>query len=320
MNDRCPDFETLSRFHDGVLGELEEGELLAHVAACTACRTALDSMEAADGLLAVAVAPRAQARRFRLLRPALLPVAAAAVIFAVTLAVVLRSPSGPSDTPIAVADMTPASETLHPEPVAGVYLRDRFEGAELHPAWKVSDVSTDTSRLVESDGRRAVQLLAHPGGKRKWALLSTASDFPLSRGVSFDVDYCIPKPQKGGRMQVLLQTKLPKAGRGALRWSRTSEEELLESQVDAKSKPVVLWSAKTDVSDSQWHQLKLTVTAGDVAVHRDGVEVVRKPHGLTFDRMALTLGSTMDKRLGKDAREPFECQVGRVVVLREEAR
>jgi hypothetical protein len=317
MSDRCPDFETLSRFHDGVLGELEEGELLAHVSACAACRASLDSMEAADGLVTLAVAPRAKATKFRLLRPALLPLAAAAVIFAVTLAVVLRSPSGPSDTPIAVADMTPASEALPAEPVAGVFLRDRFEGAELHPAWKVSDVSADAGRLVESDGRRAVQLLAHPGGKRKWALLSTASEFPLAHGVSFDVDYRIPKPQKGGRMQVLLQAKLPKAGRGVLRWSRTSEEELLESQVDGRSKPVVLWSAKADAQDAQWHQLKLTVTAGDVAIHRDGVEVVRKPHGLTFDRVALTLGSTMDRR---GAREPFECQVGRVLVLREDAR
>src|SRR6185503_2508144 len=166
MSTRCPEFETLSRFHDGMIGELEEGELLAHLSACGACRAALESMEAADGLLTLAVAPPAQVRRFRLFRPALLPLAAAALIFALTLGIVLRSPSAPSDTPIAVAEMTPASEPLPAEPIAGVYLRDRFEGAELHPAWKVSDLSTETSRLVESEGRKAVQLLAHPGGRK----------------------------------------------------------------------------------------------------------------------------------------------------------
>ena len=52
---------------------------------------------------------------------------------------------------------------------------------------------------------------------------------------------------------------------------------------------------------------------------KNGVEIARRPHGLTFDRVALTLASTIDKR-GKESREPFECLVGRVLVAREEAR
>jgi hypothetical protein len=319
MSADCPEFETLSRFHDGMIGGMEEGELLAHLSACRACRATLESMEAADALLTAAVAPSGrQARRFRLV-PALLPLAAAA-LFGVTLTYVLTAPSsGASDSPIAVAELTPVSVAPAAEPVANVFLKDRFEAAQLHPVWKGIEGSLETNALVEAEGRRAVQLLAHPAGRKRWGLLSTATAFPVGQGVSFDVDYRIPKAQKGGRMQVLLQTKMPKLGRGVLRWSRTSEEELLEAQVDGRSKPVVLWCSKSEPPDPHWHQLKLTVTGGDVVLHRDGVEVVRKSHGLTFDRVALTLASTVDRR-GKEFREPFECQVGRVQVLREETR
>jgi len=318
MSTPCPDFETLSRFHDGMMRGAEESDLLVHLAGCAACGASLESMEAADGLLAAAVEPRRQARRFRLLRPALLPLAAA-LLFAVTLNYVLTSPGGPQDSPIAVAELTPAAVAPAAEPVANVFLRDRFEGAELHPVWKGIDDSPGTNPLVEAEGRRAVQLLAHPGGKKRWGLLSSASEYPVGQGVSFDVDYRIPKAQKGGRMQVLLQTKMPKLGRGVLRWSRTFEEELLEAQVDGRTKPVVLWSSTAEPPDARWHALKVTVTRGEVTLHRDGVEIARRPHGLTFDRMGLTLASTIDKR-GKESRDPFECQVGRVLVLREEAK
>jgi hypothetical protein len=297
----------------------EEPALLAHLGACAACRESLESMDQADGLLTLAIAPaQPKVRRFRLLRPALLPLAAA-LLFAWTLSYVLTAPPAASDSPIAVADMTPAPATPAAEPVANVFLRDRFEGAELHPVWKSSEGSTGATTLVDSGGRKALVLSAQPGGKRKWALLTTAAEYPVTHGVSFDVDYRIPKPQKGGRMQVLLQTKHSKAGRGVLRWSRTAEEELLEAQADGRTKPVVLWSSKTDPSDAGWHQLKLTVTAGDVVLHRDGTEVARKPHGLPLERAALTLGSTLDKR-ARDSREAFECQIGRVHILREEAR
>jgi hypothetical protein len=237
----------------------------------------------------------------------------------VTLSYVLVAAPGASDSPIAVADLTPAPAAPPAEPVAGVFLHDRFEGAELHPVWKSADGSTATTTLVDSGGRKALVLSAQPGGKRKWALLTTAAEYPVARGVSFDVDYRIPRPQKGGRMQVLLQTRHSKAGRGVLRWSRTAEEELLEAQADGRTKPTILWSQKTDPSDAYWHQLKLTVTAGDVALYRDGIEVARKPHGLSLERATLTLGSTLDKR-ARDSREPFECQVGRVHILKEEAR
>ena len=65
--------------------------------------------------------------------------------------------------------------------------------------------------------------------------------------------------------------------------------------------------------DAEWHQLKVTLAGGDVVLHRDGVEAVRKAHGLPLDRANLTLGSPMDKR----SREPFECHLGRVLVRRE---
>jgi len=319
MTTSCPAFETLSRFRDGMIEGAEETALLGHLGACATCRKTLDSMDQADALLTLAIPPsRPKVRRFRLLRPALLPLAAA-LLFAWTLSYVLVAPPGASDSPIAVADMTPAPAAPPAEPVADVFLRERFEGAELHPVWKSSEGSTGTTTLVDSGGRKALVLSAQPGGKKKWALLTTAAEYPVTQGVSFDVDYRIPKPQKGGRMQVLLQTKHAKAGRGVLRWSRTAEEEQLEAQVDGRTRPVVLWSSKTDPSDARWHQLKLTVTAGTVALHRDGVEVARKPHGLSLERATLTLGSTLDRH-ARDSREPFECQVGRVHILKEEAR
>src|SRR5262245_5511499 len=189
MSNSCPAFETLSRFHDGMVEGAEEGEILGHLAGCAACRASLESMDAADVLLTASVAPRRQAGRFRLLRPALLPLAAAAVIFALTLGYIVTSPSGASDSPIAVAGMIPASETVPAEPVANVFLRERFETPQLHPTWKSADGSAVTSLVVESDGRKAVQLVSHPAGKKRWALLSSASEFPLGQGVSVDVDY-----------------------------------------------------------------------------------------------------------------------------------
>ena len=113
-------------------------------------------------LLTLAIAPsRPKVRRFRLLRPALLPLAAA-LLFAVTLSYVLVASPGASDSPIAVADLTPAATTLPAEPVADVFLHDRFEGAELHPVWKSADGSAGTTTLVDFGGRKALVLSAHP--------------------------------------------------------------------------------------------------------------------------------------------------------------
>ena len=316
MSTNCPEFEVLSRFADGALGGLEEGELLAHVAGCDGCRATLQSFETVDGLLTMSLPPSVVVpRRFRLVRPALLPLASG-LLFALTLGYVLVMPSGPSDSPMAVAELTPTPVLPPAEPVANVFLHDRFQTPELSPMWKSADGSTGTSAVVEHQGRRALQLSALPGGKKRWGLVTTASDFSVSDGVSFDVDYRIPTPQKGGRMQVLLHTKSPKAGRGVLRWSRTIDEELMEIQTDKSSKPVVLWSSKALPADTDWHQLKVTLTATDVILHRDGAEAVRKPHGLLLDRASLTLGSTMDRR----ARDVFECHVGRVLVRRENAQ
>jgi hypothetical protein len=274
-------------------------------------------MEGADGLLLLALQPaRKQAGKFRLLRPAVLPLAAAAVIFAVTLSYVLTAPSGASDSPIEVAELTPSPGLPPAEPVANVFLRERFEAAQLQPVWKSGEGATGTSTLVDAGGRKVVQLTSQAGGKKRGALLSTAREFPIAKGISFDVDYRIPKAQTGGRMQVLLHTRTPKTARSVLRWSRTADEELLEAQVDGHSKPVVLWSAKSASSDSDWHQLKVTITSSDVTLHRDGSDVVRKAHGLALERVALTLGSMLDKR-ARDSREPFECHVGRVTILQD---
>ena len=65
--------------------------------------------------------------------------------------------------------------------------------------------------------------------------------------------------------------------------------------------------------------MKLVVTAHDVILHRDGVEAARKAHGLSLDRVGMTLGSTMDKR-SRESHESFECQVDRVAVRRETAQ
>jgi hypothetical protein len=319
MSSNCPGFETLSRFSDGALEEARERDVIAHVAGCEACREALASLEEVDGQLALSLLAMKKAERpFGRLRPALLPLAAA-VLFGITLSFVLMAPSGGSDSPMAVAEMTPAASLPPPEAVANVFLQDRFQAAQLSPDWRGAEESAGTSKLVQVHGRKALLLSSQPGGKKRWALLSTASEYPVAQGISFDVDYRIPKPQKGGRMQVLLQTKASKSGRGVLRWSRTFDEELLEAQLDGRSKPTVLWSSKAAPPDSDWHQLKVTVTSEEVLLQRDGIEVVRKAHGLPLERTGLTLGSTMDKR-SKDPHESFECQVGAVVVRREEGR
>ena len=317
MSTNCPAFETLSRFADGALGGLEEGELLAHVAGCAGCRATLASIEQVDGLLTMTLPEsRAAVRRFRLLRPALLPLAGA-LLFAVTLGYILLTPSVATDSPMAVAEMTPPAALPPAEPVADVFLNDRFQGSLLSPMWKGDDAGT--SALSEVQGRRLLVLSALPGGKKKWGLVTSAHDFTATEGVSVDVDYRVPKPQKGGRMQVLLQSRVPKSARGVIRWSRTFDEELLEVQADNRSKPVVLWSSKAAPPDADWHQLNVTLRGSDVVLLHDGVEVVRKPHGLTLDRVALTLGSTMDRR-SRDPREPFECHVGRVLMRRESAK
>ena len=317
MSTNCPGFETLSRFADGALGELEEGELLAHVAGCADCRATLASIDQVDGLLTMSLpASGAASRRFRLLRPALLPLAGA-LLFGVTLGYVLLTPSGAADSPMAVAEMTPTEALPPAEPVADVFLNEGFHGALLSAAWK--DTDAGTSSLTEVQGRRLLVLSALPGAKKRWGLVTSASDFTAGEGVSVDVDYRIPKPQKGGRMQVLLQSRVPKSARGVIRWSRTFEEELLEVQTDGRSRPVVLWSSKASPSDADWHQLNVSLRGTEIVLRRDGGEVVRKPHGLSLERVALTLGSTMDKR-SRDLHDPFECHVGRVLVRRERAQ
>lgn len=299
----CPEFEVLSQFADGALEAARERELAAHVAACAACRETLASLEEVDALLTFSLP---QARRFRLLRPALIPVAAA-ILIGVTIGILFSMPSNGIDSPLAVAEASPPAVSRSAEPVRDVFCQDVFADARPSSLWK----TTEGAASVDLPGRRALSLTAQPGGRKRWALASTASDFPVGEGLSFDVDYCVPKAQKGGRMQVLVHTTASKLGRGVLRWSWTPEEELLETQ-DSRTKPAVLWSAKSG-GDSEWHRVKVTVTPRDVILHRDGVETARKPHGLSLERAGLTLGSTADKR----ARDGFECQVGRVVVRRE---
>jgi hypothetical protein len=65
--------------------------------------------------------------------------------------------------------------------------------------------------------------------------------------------------------------------------------------------------------------MRVTLLGSDVLLHRDGIELTRKPHGLSLDRAGLTLGSTLDKR-SRDSRDTFECHVGRVLIRRENAQ
>src|SRR2546426_10635635 len=106
MMNECPAFELLSQFADGALEPVRERDLVAHVAGCASCRPTLSSIEEVDGLLAFSL-PQAKARRFRLLRPAMIPVAAA-ILFGVTIGFLLSMPSSNNggDTPIAVAEVS----------------------------------------------------------------------------------------------------------------------------------------------------------------------------------------------------------------------
>lgn len=317
MKNGCPPFELLSRFADGALEAPEDRELAVHLAGCPACRAALASIDEVDGLLALSL-PAATARRFRLLRPAMIPVAAA-VLIGVTIGILFSMPSpNGADTPLAVAEVSPQAVARSAEPVRDVFCQDQFASVQLSSMWKATEIVSGANPLVDSAGRRALSLAAQPGGKKRWAIVSTSSDFPVGDGVSFDVDYRVPKPQKGGRMQVLLQSRSSKAGRQVLRWSRTADEEMLEAQSDGRSKPAVLWTSKS-AADGEWHRVKLVVTPRDVVLSRDGVEAARKPHGLSLERAGLSLGSTMDRRT-REPHEPFECQVGGVVVRREPAQ
>ncbi len=320
MKNECPAFETLSRFSDGALDAREEGGVAAHVAGCAACRGTLSEIEGVDALLTFSL-PSA-AKRFRLLRPAMIPVAAAALL-AVTIGVLLSMPSPVADTPLAVAEVSPPSfegpRGVPAEPMQNVFCQDQFSSPTLSPLWKTTEAISTSNALVDAQGRRALSLVAHPGGKKRWALASTTGDFPVGDGLSFDVDYRVPRPAKGGRMQVLLQSPPAKSGRNVIRWSWTSDEEFLEAQADGRGKPSILWSAKNAAPDSGWHRVKVVVTPVDVVLFRDGVESARKPHGLSLERAGLSLGSTTDRK-SKDLREPFECQVGGVVVRREQAQ
>ena len=316
MTNGCPAFETLSRFSDGALEAAGEREVAAHLGGCAACRGTLASIEEVDGLLTLSL-PSAKVKRFRLLRPAMIPVAAA-ILFAVVTGVLLSMPSNGTDTPMAVAEVSPQAVAPAAEPVRDLFCQDHFSAPQLSPMWKTTEAISSATSLVEDKGRRALSLVANPGGRKRWALASTSGDFPVGEGVSFDVDYRVPKPQKGGRMQVLLQSGPAKGGRQVLRWSRTAEEEMLEAQSDGRSKPAVLWSSKS-AADTEWHRVKMVVTPRDVVLSRDGVETARKPHGLALERAGLTLGSTMDKR-ARESHESFECQVGGVVVRREQAQ
>ena len=321
MKQDCPAFDVLSRFTDGALDPREEREVAVHLGGCAACRETLGAIEEVDGLLSVAL-PAPGAHRFRLARPALLPIAAA-VLFAVTLGVVLSMPSRATDSPLAVAEESPApsdgSAKLPADPAKGVFCQDHFATAELSPLWKTSETISGSNPLVDAQGRRALSLTAHSGGKRRWALASLSNDFPVEEGVSFDVEYRVARPTRGGRMQVLVQSTPAKAGRSVLRWSRTAEEELLEAHADGRGRPVVLWSSKNSETDGGWHRVRLVVRPQEVVLYRDGEEAARKSHGLTLGRAGLTLGTTTDRR-GKEIHEPFECQVGDVVVRRELAQ
>jgi hypothetical protein len=319
MKNECPAFELLSRFADGALETARERELAAHLGGCPSCRATLSSLEEVDALLALTL-PSAGARRFRLLRPAMIPVAAA-ILFGVTIGILLSMPSRVADSPIAVAEVSPQpfdgpSAMIPAEPVRNIYCQDQFSAPQLSPLWKTTEAISISNALVDAHGRRALSLTAHPGGRRRWALASTSGDFPVGEGVSFDVEYRVPRPAKGGRMQVLVQSSPAKAGRNVIRWSWTAEEELLEAQADGRGKPAILWSAKNAGSEGGWHRVKMVVTSQDVVLYRDGVESARKAHGLALERAGLTLGSTTDRRF-KDLREPFECQVSDVVVRRE---
>lgn len=305
MLEKCPAFEILSRFADGALEAAEERAVASHLGACGPCRAALSSLEEVDGLLALSLPA---ARRRRLLRPAMIPLAAA-ILIGVAIGILFSMPSGGVDSPMAVAEESPQPVARAAEPVQNVFCQDLFSSPRLSPMWK----STEAVALVDAPGRRALSLSAQPGGKKRWALASTASDFPVGEGISFDVDYRVPRALRGGRMQVLLQTPASKPGRGVIRWSWTSEGEALETQSDGRSRPAVLWSGKASPG-GEWRRVKLTVTPRDVVLHRDGVEAARKAHGLSLERAGLTLGSTMDRKM----REAFECQVGRVSVRRGE--
>lgn len=317
MTKPCPEFEVLSRFADGALEGAEERDLAVHLAKCARCLETLSSIDEVDGLLTLSLPP-AKVKRFRLLRPALIPVAAA-ILFGITIGILLTMPpSNGADTPMAVAEVSPPPAAPAAEPVRDVFCHEQFASPQLSPLlWKTTEVVSASDSLVDASGRRALSLVAQPGGKKRWALVSTSNDYPVSEGVSFDIDYRIPKPQRGGRVQVLVHSGTGKAGRSVLRWSRTGEEEFLEAQ-ESRTKPAILWSSKV-APDSGWHRVKLLVTPREVALQRDGVEAARKPHGLTLDRAGLTLGSTMDRR-PREGFDSFECQVDRVVVQREKAQ
>jgi hypothetical protein len=321
MKNECPAFELLSQFADGALAPVRERELVAHLGGCPSCRGILSSLEEVDALLAFSL-PSAGARRFRLLRPAMIPVAAA-ILIGVTIGILLSMPSRVADSPMAVAEVSPqpfeGPSSIPVEPVRNIYCQDQFSAPQLSSLWKTSEAVSVSSALVDAHGRRALSLTAHSGGRRRWALASTSGDFPVGEGVSFDVEYRVPRPAKGGRMQVLVQSPPAKAGRNVIRWSWTAEEELLEAQTDGHGKPAILWSAKNAGAEGGWHRVKLVVTPRDVVLYRDGVESARKAHGLALERAGLTLGSTTDRR-SKDLRDPFECQVSDVVVRREPAQ
>jgi hypothetical protein len=320
MMTSCPAFEVLSRFSDGALEAPEERAVVEHLGSCEGCRKALGEIEEVDALLTLALPGRPS--RFRLLRPASIPLAAA-VLLGIAVGWFALSPApGASpgvDSPLAVADQSPSPGALPLEPAKDVICLDRFTSPELSPLWKTTESVPVSSALVDAHGRRALSLVTHPGGKKRWALVSTSGDFAVGEGVSVDVDFRIPRPARGGRMQVLLHSRGSKAGRSVLRWSWTPEEELLETQTDGRGHPVVLWSSKSDVSDSEWHRIRMTVTPRDVVLQRDGVESARRPHGLDLERATLTVGGTGDRK-GRELHEPFECQVGGVVVRRESAQ
>jgi hypothetical protein len=191
------------------------------------------------------------------------------------------------------------------EPIRNVYAIDQFESADPAPFWRLSE----SASRADVDGRPVLSLIAHPRFRKRGAFAGTTGDFPLGRGVSFEIDLRAAPSAGAGRVLAWLQSR-----ECGVAWSLAPGEESLDVHPDPRGRHARLWSSRKGELDGRWQRVKLVVTPQEVALFREGTLVARKPHGLSsLDRVSLVLGT---QATGKQ-REPFECQIGRVAVQRE---
>jgi hypothetical protein len=191
------------------------------------------------------------------------------------------------------------------EPIRNVYYVDQFESAELSPFWRFSGAAS----RVDRDGRSVLSLNTPPRSRKHGAFVGTTGDFPVDGGIAFEIDLRVPRSTAGGRIVALLQSK-----ENGIAWSLSPGEESLEAHPDGRGHHARLWSGRKGDTEGRWQRVKIIVTPQDVALHRDGVQIARKAHGLSgLDRVSLVLGTQASGR----SREAVECQVGRVSVQRE---